>query len=494
MMHTRATAAVLAGSLLVSLAPPADGSSVRVLYSGVPGSPTAAVPGLPGVEFETFNRPYGSESGARWILECNTDEGFLSDNTLILLGSGTSGTVVLHEGDPAPWPGAAGETIDLIDEQMGVTDSGMYAYSVNTFGGPDDADEYILRFSPGIGHEVIAQENDTFPAILGARWGVILDETHILTDGRVGFRSINTYELPTSSNTLLALGTTIVRAQEGVDIPAGQVLVGMETWRTFNFYGYRHSADGSTFLAEGQVNGDLSRNDVVTVDNIVRIQETGIVPGFLEPVSSSLHDASVMMPDGTWFARGVNMGGQDWVVRNGAVIHFGGQAITPGSSEVWDALALNGTFVFHVGNANGDSVVCGKVASGVEVVVRNGIQEIIREGAPVDVDNNGMLDDGAFLGAFVPDHAFLTDAGRLYAVIELVDDVGADVGEAFVRIATTCPGDLNGDGATDSADLSVVIANFGRVVFPGSQGDVNGDGVVDSADLSVVVGDFGCAI
>lgn len=57
---------------------------------------------------------------------------------------------------------------------------------------------------------------------------------------------------------------------------------------------------------------------------------------------------------------------------------------------------------------------------------------------------------------------------------------------------SSCPGDVNGDGATDTADLSVLIGSFGSSVAPGIGGDLNGDGVVDAADLSVVVGGFGC--
>lgn len=55
-----------------------------------------------------------------------------------------------------------------------------------------------------------------------------------------------------------------------------------------------------------------------------------------------------------------------------------------------------------------------------------------------------------------------------------------------------CPGDSNLDGATDSADLSIVVGAFGSAVSPGSGGDVNGDGMVDAADLSVLISAFGC--
>lgn len=75
-------------------------------------------------------------------------------------------------------------------------------------------------------------------------------------------------------------------------------------------------------------------------------------------------------------------------------------------------------------------------------------------------------------------------------------DAGAGVAGSIEVVAqlpsAACAGDVNGDGATDAADLSTLIGSFGMTVAPGTSGDMNGDGVVDSADLSVLVGDFGC--
>lgn len=57
-----------------------------------------------------------------------------------------------------------------------------------------------------------------------------------------------------------------------------------------------------------------------------------------------------------------------------------------------------------------------------------------------------------------------------------------------------CTADINGDGSTDAADLSVLVGAFGGAVPPGTSGDLNGDGAVDGADLAVFIGDFGCEI
>lgn len=59
-----------------------------------------------------------------------------------------------------------------------------------------------------------------------------------------------------------------------------------------------------------------------------------------------------------------------------------------------------------------------------------------------------------------------------------------------------CPGDTNGDFVVDGADLSVLLAQFGSAVSPGSGADFNNDGVVNGADLSVLLANFnggGCS-
>ncbi len=58
-------------------------------------------------------------------------------------------------------------------------------------------------------------------------------------------------------------------------------------------------------------------------------------------------------------------------------------------------------------------------------------------------------------------------------------------------MAPPCPGDANGDGLVNGADLSVLLSQFGQNVPPGTGADFNGDGVVNGADLSVLLSNFG---
>jgi len=58
----------------------------------------------------------------------------------------------------------------------------------------------------------------------------------------------------------------------------------------------------------------------------------------------------------------------------------------------------------------------------------------------------------------------------------------------FFRFIEEIPGDLNGDGVVDTADLGILIAMFGAA---GGVADLNDDGVVDTADLGILIGNFG---
>ncbi len=63
----------------------------------------------------------------------------------------------------------------------------------------------------------------------------------------------------------------------------------------------------------------------------------------------------------------------------------------------------------------------------------------------------------------------------------------ASIEDIFIA-APPCPGDANGDGLVNLADLQVLLFNFGTI---GPAGDVDGDGDVDLDDLSILLFNFG---
>ena len=54
---------------------------------------------------------------------------------------------------------------------------------------------------------------------------------------------------------------------------------------------------------------------------------------------------------------------------------------------------------------------------------------------------------------------------------------------------TPCPGDLDGSGAVDAADLATLLGAWGA--NPGHPADLNGDGDVNAADLAILLGAWG---
>jgi murein tripeptide amidase MpaA len=54
-----------------------------------------------------------------------------------------------------------------------------------------------------------------------------------------------------------------------------------------------------------------------------------------------------------------------------------------------------------------------------------------------------------------------------------------------------CPGDANGTGSVDFADITAVLANFGSLSATAATGDANNTGGVDFADVTAVLANFG---
>ncbi|MEY3026245.1 MAG: Dockerin type domain [Planctomycetota bacterium] len=88
--------------------------------------------------------------------------------------------------------------------------------------------------------------------------------------------------------------------------------------------------------------------------------------------------------------------------------------------------------------------------------------------------------------------------------LQLTEAQAADAGAVWAGPNTTCadtngngtpdacevsnPADLNGDGIVNSADLTILLNQWGT---SGSSADLNGDGTVGSADLSILLSSWG---
>ncbi|MEP0845628.1 MAG: hypothetical protein HRF50_02280 [Phycisphaerae bacterium] len=84
------------------------------------------------------------------------------------------------------------------------------------------------------------------------------------------------------------------------------------------------------------------------------------------------------------------------------------------------------------------------------------------------------------------------DAGGGSIVEAAVDDL--QIRDFGCPEPEPCPGDLNGDGVRDLADLSALLSNYGSPAgMTYEDGDMDGDGDVDLADLSAILEVYGLA-
>jgi hypothetical protein len=119
------------------------------------------------------------------------------------------------------------------------------------------------------------------------------------------------------------------------------------------------------------------------------------------------------------------------------------------------------------------------------------------ETVSVNIDGSPIFVTAHPEDAFTPTTADFTATSDTHVLAFVNDSPGGDksVFVDEVTVSSTVgqptgsgsPGDLDGDGNVDVADLLLLLASFGT----SSAGDCNGDGVTDVADLLILLSNFG---
>lgn len=156
------------------------------------------------------------------------------------------------------------------------------------------------------------------------------------------------------------------------------------------------------------------------------------------------------------------------------------------------AVNESGLVVFRAFNGQGKrAVFAGDGTALVQVATQDDIVEIDLGQAQISENNPN---DPAFGGS-----PGVNNKGDVVFAAALIPpgNPGVEYGSGvFVVRAQTAgiPGDLNGDGVVNFADLNLLLSNFGQTGAPGSTpGDANGDGVVNFEDLNIVLTNFGAS-
>jgi hypothetical protein len=418
----------------------APGYSVQIVHVNTPGHPTNLVPGvgLPfnpgGTGTSAFERPTISANGLHLAINVIADSPLTTDDDVLLL----NGAVLLREGSLAPWTLA--ENVGTIDADLAINDAGAILLGNNT--SASSLDDYIVLWN-GTSWSVLAQEGGATPA--GGTWGSAIDSTALTNAGAAYYRGATIAGLPTASNSLVVTGATF--RQKGVDIPAGQAGGATNTWENFTTNRVLASPSGATVVIVGDTNAATTTDVVLTVNDVVAIQEGVVLPGSTFATTVSAIGKAWVDRGGNWYARGSNLtSGDDWVVRNGVVVadSTGTNEVVPGSGEFWDDASFATCFFCFDGNSQGQFVFGGvtsapTTSNGV-IVFDDGAgfrRVLVREGDAVDLDGNGLFDDDRFWNTFGDDDVLLLDDGTVVFTATLRNAAGTAVDQGLFKLLPT---------------------------------------------------------
>jgi hypothetical protein len=466
-------------SLLVlcgaAVAEPATVVFANAAHAGTSGKD--AVPGLPGFTFTNFNKIHGS-AGEYWSTAATvTGPGVTSaTDQVVIIGRGSSVTVPAREGVTAV--GASGQLLNL---------SGLAVPRINAQG------EWAISFipaagSPGLvvkrtaqGYETVSLGNAA-SGVPGQAYGATFASGTIADSGKVFFLSDGVSGTPRvayGDN-----GRSIVAMEATTTLPtpvpdgAGGLLRSLSFSQTATTY--HVSADGFTtlYLADLDVGNGLRS---VVFEGEVVLQAGQAAPDVGGSTTISTITECWLDVDRSWYARVTLSTGQAAVYRNRELIARVGAPVTPASSETWTVITD------FKGDIFGNFIVTGTTnaaSASNEVVVLNGERVLSREGDPVDLNGDGLMNDNLFIHSF-RDRCFMTGerafyvGARLKSSASTTSSLGANV--SLIRVPfEVCIADFNQDGGVDGGDVE---AFFGAWEAADASADVNIDGGVDGADI-----------
>ena len=324
------TACGAAAAFLTAASALAEPAEVVYASSGhAPASDKSLVPGgLPGfpeARFTNFNNKiFRTPSTNQWMVVATTTATPTSQDQVFVVAPARPAAVMAQEGITEI---ATGEFINFsrLDVPR-MNDAGKWAMGFRlNITGAAATDERLVRWG-GTGFDLILKANDPVPAQPGMTYFGSFNSANITANSSVGYLAGVNPAIANVDSAFTDSGATLV-AEVNVSIPANQSPAsGNGQWADLDADTFMVSDDGAHWIALGEVGLNTAADKVAVVDGAVVLQEGSVIAGtsFIEAVSSIA--AVWMEPNGDWFARGSNVGGIDWVVRNGALIATEGSA------------------------------------------------------------------------------------------------------------------------------------------------------------------------
>lgn len=461
-----------------------------VILSTIPGHPSAALPGAPGVELAHLFGLSTSFDGMWWVFKANLD-----DNTdAVLRGSGFTNApidILARTGGVVPVPGAA---IRSIDPECAVNDHGAAVLTAKLEGPPRAADRVVLTVEPNGALAIAFREGDPAPPLVDPEGagdellGDTLNSPSRLNDGTLNLKGDLITNIDRDYESVLFLGGQVL-AQQGTAAPDGNPLAG---FTGIDGNTLDTSPDGAHWIVEADIDPTvLGITEAVFVNGALQLKDG-------DPLEESLVDGvfSVRMgADGSWIARGDDTNNLDWIAhaRLGEPPTFetAGRPIatgTSGTNELWGDPIVS----VNTGPA-GQRLIAGATSQGGQALVLGSGAVIARTGDAVDLDNDGAPDT-AFIESFEPNDSAFGPPGVALAFVRLrLPLEGGAIAQAMLAIAAPdCNGaDLDRDLDADIDDIARFVDAF-LVSDPAA--DIDRDQDTDIDDIAGFVDAFltGC--
>ncbi len=170
---------------------------------------------------------------------------------------------------------------------------------------------------------------------------------------------------------------------------------------------------------------------------------------------------------------------------------FGTASSSPAGLACGDFLELNTNNV----NARYRFASTIGVLTNPEVLVgdEGGFINLSVNGSPIALANDWIDFDGAVMGGCTVKVVYGGHEGECTrlrfdgTVAQLTLGGQEHAIDCMWAEAITIPGDLNGDGCVDAADMGILLGAWGTPAA-----DINGDGTTNSADMGILLGNWGC--
>lgn len=448
---------VVVAVALASLAP-AHGQ-VKGIFCNDPAKPNSVVPTIGGNfaagtgSASAFDRPYLSPDGTRWILGALQEAG-TDDKDIVVIGGGLTGagaSTVAVEDLATSFDGT--RLYESIRTPMGINNAGQYAFGANVSGATTD-DEMVVVYN-GVSQSPAIREGSPSP-IGGQNYGAVISAPHILADGTPRYHATLS---PTTTKHILGSGTTLALVESGVTVPAGQLVGPSQTVLNVTAERFSSSSSGLRHIWKGVLSGPTASDNIMVVDGVVVGQEGAPLPGGVygavnvaaaSPFSADAGSQVMSSSGNNWAFRTPMADTIDVVIHNGLLKAKTDDPLYPGSLESWDDAAFAATFFLNAVNNLGDMVIGGLSNTGgpdndAVLVYRGGGGTdfvLAREGDPVDLDGNGLFDDGTFIDVFGNDDGVLSDDGYFYFVASIQDANNVSIGNAFLVVPVPEPASL----------------------------------------------------